>query len=261
MVPIMSVESDRLNHRRRILFVGSCGYVGHLIAHAFNTCDRWWNGRPYRMSGFDIRRCQECSWPPWHVVIGDATDLGDLFFAAKGMDTIVYMAEGDLSRPETLFLASVYGFYNALMVARAQHVRRVILLSTLSVHSDQTGSIENVRNFDEDTPPQCDHPDGITVLIGEWLGRYFAETFGMSIFALRISSPTADDIVRSERSEHGDDPIFYMTAASDLMDAILRTVEIEDHVGFEIINIVGDPTGERVDTSKAERILGWRRTI
>ena len=48
---------------------------------------------------------------------------------------------------------------------------------------------------------------------------------------------------------------------SDLMDAIVRAVYLDDHTGFEVINITGDMTGERVDLSKAERILGWRPTI
>jgi nucleoside-diphosphate-sugar epimerase len=186
-----------------------------------------------------------------------------LYFAAKGIDTIVYMAEGNVDRPETLFSASVHGFYNALMVARAGNVRWVILLSSLSVHSPHSGSITGVADLGEDVPPQCDHPDGITVLIGEWLGRYFAETFGMSVFALRISGPTPDNVAGFERTRliAMGDTLWSMTAASDITDAILRTANIEDHIGFEVINICGDFTGERVDISKAERILGWRPTI
>jgi len=69
--------------------------------------------------------------------------------------------------------------------------------------------------------------------------------------------------VRAERERYanvGEGTPFW-TAMSDVLDAILRTVEIEDHIGFEVINICGDLTGERIDLSKAERILGWRPTI
>ncbi len=255
---------------RSILFVGGCGYVGHLIAEQPHSYERWRHLGSFGLSTFDLRRCGvDCPCGAHARVVGGATNFGDLYYAAKGIDTLVYMAEGDVDRPETLFHATVYGFYTALMVARARGIRRVILLSSLSVFSRETGGLHDAEDLSEDAPPQCDHPDAITTLVAEWLGRYFAKTFGLSVIVLRLTGPKADDQVRAEREKYkgyGVGGMWSSTADSDVTEAILQAafvhdVEFAGDAPFEVINIAGDLTGDRIDLSKAERILGWRPTV
>jgi nucleoside-diphosphate-sugar epimerase len=257
--------------RHTNLFIGGCGYVGHLLATAI-----YQKGGPIEggmadnlhcggFVTFDLRECHAC---PWHGrnglkgspgIVGDATDFGRLWFATKGIDGIVYGAEGDVDDPASLFSAAVHGVYNALSVARARNMRRFVLLSSISVHSpDNGGGLAYAPDLGEDAPPQCDHPDGVSVLNSEWMCRYFAETFGMSVIALRLCGPCSDALAQER---HRKDESWSALAATDLVMAIGRAIALEGHTGFEVINIAGDFTGEMVDISKAKRLLGWEPTI
>lgn len=253
--------------RKGTLMIGGCGYVGHLLAPVTLR-----NFGPF--ATFDKRRCAPCPWRPNQGevnqlgapgLMGDVTDLSALYHAMKGIDAVVYAAEGDVDDPRDLFDVAVFGVYNALTAARARGVRRFVLLSSLSVFSEENGCIGGVSDFGEDAPPQCDHPDGASVLNSEWWCRYFAETFGMSCIVLRISGPKSDDLVRAFRalsaSRPDREPDAFDTAATDLSAAIGRAIALEPHTGFDVVNITGDLTGCRVNLDKAKRLLGWEPTI
>ena len=254
--------SRTLPARRTVMVIGGCGYVGHLLAPYQLVESMHYPGVGF---SFDKRPCSDCAWKLLPGIRGDVTNLADLYFAAKGMGAIVYAAEGDVDDPHDLFDVAVHGVYNALLMARDRGVRRFILLSSLSVFSTGTGNIGGAPDFSEDAPPQCDHPDGVSVLNSEWLCRYFAETFGMSVIVLRISGPVADAKLLMDRAEmfarDPDDPVVFKTAASDLYRAIALAIELEGHTGFDVVNICGDLTGARVNLDKAKRLLGWEPTI
>ena len=246
------------SRKQHVLAIGGCGYVGHLLGSKVASdevvgCGQWHT--------FDLRECPACPWRGGSDLygspglVGDATDFGQLWYATAGIDAMVYMAEGDVNDPASLFSAAVHGVYTALSVAKARSIRRFVLLSSLSVFSTTGGDTYHVPDFSEDAPPRCEHPDGVSVLNSEWLCRYFAETFGMSVLVLRICGPKSDEDVRAYPGQ------WATLAASDLFNAVGLAVNLKDHTGFEVINIAGDLTGARIDLSRAKRILGWRPTL
>jgi len=247
---------------KRVLVIGGCGYVGHLLAEQMYDCGPYHEGQWFP---FDKQGPHGCSWQRLAQLQGDVTRFSDLWFAMKATDSVVYMAEGKLSDTADLFAVSAHGVYNALMAARSQGVRRFILVSSLSVFSDEQGGISSVRDFDEDAQPCCDHPDAVTALNSEMICEHFAKAFGMSIVALRLSGPRPDAKLRKDRAESDvrdpDDTLWSATAASDILSALYAAVDLRDHTGFDVVNITGDLTGARVNLDKAKRLLGWEPTI
>lgn len=238
----------------RVMVIGGCSYVGHLLAPELATDKPVHTGSWF---SFDQRDCPDCPWPGPPTYAGDVTDHGQVWLAADGTDAIVYIAEGarDVTAPP--FEGSYLGIYNALLVARARAVRRFVLVSTLSVHSRETGSLRFVEDLGEDAAPVCYHPDGIASLVDEWLCRHFSEAFGLSVIVLRIAGPVPDETLQQYRRDAYPETVPFALGARDLYTAVARAVAVKGHTGFDVVNIVSDRTGYPVDLGKAKYVLEW----
>jgi len=111
--------------------------------------------------------------------------MGDLP-ALDGVATVIHCAtpndiqsrEGDAGLP-----LAVSGTRRLLAHAAEQGVRRVVFLSTLQVYGTElSGAIT------EDTPVRCENLYGLNHYLGEEVCRFYAETAGMDIVALRPSN-------------------------------------------------------------------------
>ena len=226
---------------REVLVVGGCGYVGHLIAPWLMVM---YDGPLYN---FEPKVCDPCPWR--NRIIGDVTDLGQVFLAAQNKGAILFLPMGKFDDPQSLFEVGVRGWYNCLLVAKALRTPRVVLISSLSVYDDwQTANLES-----EDRPPICDAPYNVVKVLEEDLGRHFARCYGMSVLALRIAQPKAEASAIVGR--RGDVP--YATSDRKLAEAVVAALSLKGHVGFDAIHVTENKNPNAINQEKAKRLLGW----
>ena len=115
---------------------------------------------------------------------GDLADRAVVDRAVAGIDTIVHL--GGCPRMEADFLRdlvgpNVVGLWHLLDAARLAGVRRFIFASSTNVAFGAT----HLAQLTPDTV-HAFNPYGATKLLGENLGRWFHDTYGLEFLAVRI---------------------------------------------------------------------------
>ena len=113
-----------------------------------------------------------------------------------------------------------------------------------------TGGEITERNLDhEDIPPDATHFYGLTKRLGEQMCRHAVAEWHMSVNALRLCHPTADDQWRTQT-----DPAVptIATAASDVAGAILAALKLRVGNGFQAYTISGDYQQKIFNMTKAQ---------
>lgn len=229
-------------HVGGVLVVGGCGTVGHLVGPRL--------GRIHgaHLYNLELRECEDDACPWINPIVGDVTDIGDVFLATRAKDAILFSAMGNLHDPQSLFEVGVRGWYNCLLAAKELGVGRVVLVSSMSVYDDY----HSVVTESEDRPVVSDDPYGVVKILAEQLGRHFAETYGMSVIALRISQPMPDlETIRGRRVSE------WATSDRKLAEAFSAALSLKDHVGFDAIHVCGSKDFPKLNLEKAKRLLGW----
>jgi len=233
-----------------ILVVGGCGLVGHLVAPRLTATriSPSYSDGDFRYYSFEPDGCSEERCPWVENIMGDVTDIGQVFMAARSKNAILFTAMGSMSDPQSLFEVGVRGWYNCLLAAKEFGIRRVVLISSVSVYDDYNSVVLE----SEDRPRNCDDPYGVVKVLAEDIGKHFAESYGMSVIALRIAQPKMDlEAVKLRRKGNK-----WATSDVKLAEAICAALSIE-HTGFDAIHICQHPDREKVNMEKAKRVLGW----
>lgn len=228
----------------KLLVIGGAGLVGGLVLpavaerHALRVFDR-----------------QPPADPGWEYVAGDVGDLEALVAAAAGCDALLYMAMGHKIYDTTLGITSnfdvnVKGVYLALDAVQRNGIRHAVYTSSMSVYEH---NLEDRPLQGEDLPPDARGLYGLTKRLGEEVCRNAAQTWCMSINALRLYLPMADDEWQAFAQAH--QPTF-ATTANDVARAILAALEYRD--GFQAFTITGDYAEQHMLMEKARRLLGWQ---
>jgi len=182
----------------------------------------------------------------------------------EGIDTLVHCASpNDIQSKEEdggLPLA-VMGTYKLLHEAAKQGVRRVIFLSTRQVYGTELSGGVN-----ENTPVKCESPYGLNHYLGEEVCRFFAQSTGMDIVALRPSNvygvPEASTVNRhtlvpmcfvNEAFESGSITLLSsgkqkrnFVSTDEVSNAIIEILS-EFPVGYTVINAVSNWNASIID--------------
>lgn len=231
---------------RKILITGAAGNIGtKFTAHARKT------------GAYDLVLLDRAG--------GDgivAADIGvwDKSWAKlfKGVDTVLHFGASPYGNStwEMVMGANIRGTQNVLRAARAAKVRRVVFASTNQVMLGYRFD-EAVTSVTTDLPPKPLSPYGISKLMGEEMGRAFAEETGISFIALRIGY--------FQRGENKPGPHMGIGAWGqsmwlsnrDMMHALDRAIEVED-VPFAVVNLVSNNPGMRWDLKYTRKVLGYK---
>lgn len=145
---------------------------------------------------------------------------------------------------------NIVGTYNVVAAAVASGCRRVLFASSVHAVSGYPRGLQ-VR---EDDPINPGNLYGVSKCFGEALGRYAAEQEGLSFIALRIGAfdptVTASDVGRGWTLEE-------YCAPGDLIELIKLCVD-DERIRFEIFNATSDNRFNRLDVTKARRLLGYK---
>jgi len=247
----MSQASGQDNRRERLVVIGGSGLVGSLIV-------------PTLCEDYDVRVLDPFA-PKYEAdvewVEGSSTDYAALTKAFNGVDMFVYLAMGPKDpavweEPELAALQfdmAVKGTYLTMRAAEANGVRHGVHASSMSVFEDypnEAGPIGNIR-------PDCTHFYGLAKRLGEEVIAAGVKRTGISVMALRLSLPMADDDWTAAT-----DPIVVTvgTAGSDVASAFQAGLLRRGH-GFEAVAISGDRHERYSDLGPAKELLGWEPLV
>lgn len=173
--------------------------------------------------------------------------------ACRGADAVVYLAMGpksdwgSLGWARSQFDVSVTGLYSALRVAIAEGVGRFVHASTASVFDDYLHS---------PLPPEGDAVDayGLSKALGEKVCRAaLQEHPQVQGISLRLVGPMSDAEWHAFEGPARD----FVTAGTDVARCFLYAIDRTPPT-YSAVMVSGDHTNELVDSSEAERLLGWR---
>lgn len=226
----------------RVLVIGGSGYVGKLVLPTL--------AQRHRLRIFDV---QPPADPDWEHIGGSVDDVDALLRAAEGMEAVLYMAMGakDFSTSAGLttnFDVNVKGVYLALYAAHQRGITHAVYTSSMSVYAD----LEQRYFPDEEITPDASDLYGLTKRCGEEVCRTATRAWGMSVNALRLCFPTADDEWRAT-TRHATPTL--ATAADDVARALLAALDY--CAGYQAFMISGDYQGKFMNMAKAKRLLGW----
>ena len=226
----------------RVLVIGGSGYVGTLVLPTL--------AQRHTLRVFDM---QPPADPRWEYSDGSVDDVDALGRAAEGMEAVVYMAMGakDFSTTAGLttnFDVNVKGLYLALYAAHQRGISHAVYTSSMSVYAN----LDQRYYPDEDITPDASDLYGLTKRCGEEVCHTAARAWGMSVNALRLCFPTADDAWRAT-TRHSTPTL--ATAASDVARALLAALDYA--AGYQAFMISGDYQGKWMNMAKARRLLGW----
>lgn len=241
----------------KILITGIGGTIGSVIADTL--------GKRHEVTGIDIRKLDRPG-----AVVADLTDADAITPLFEGVDAVVHLAAERRHTPDIgwdlLLPANVVTTANVYDAAHAAGVRRFVFASSMHVvgnyeSEEPWASIAAGRydGLDPETVPLVTadmpvRPDGryaATKVLGESLGRYYADCEGMEVICVRLGTI-------ADSNEIGSDPRGYVSWFShrDLAGFFSACVE-KPGIRYEIVYGASANTWKIYDTPSSWRALGF----
>jgi len=164
----------------RILLLGAAGGIGSAIREGLS-------GRYALMRLADIARMTAAGEGEETVQV-DLLDIDGLAAAMVGIDCVVHMAgvpvEPDENAWARVLPANIVGVHNLFEAARLAGVKRVLFASShhaAGFHHRDTPTAQTMV-------PRPDSYYGVSKVLGEAMGRLYADKFGLQVLSLRIGA-------------------------------------------------------------------------
>jgi uronate dehydrogenase len=157
----------------RVLVTGASGAIGQPVCAELRA-------RADFVRGFD-RMAEGGSDACDEFMVGDLADAARVREALDGMDAIVHLAAMPDEAPfADLMTPNLLGLFHVFDAARQQHVRRVVLASSIQAVG---GASAGVRGTSLRAP---NNHYALTKLFAEDMGEMYARRFGLQVVAARI---------------------------------------------------------------------------
>lgn len=162
---------------RRVLLTGAAGEIGSVLRAGLR-------GR-YPALRLTDRRAIADPGPGEEARPADLASFEAVAAAMDGVDAVVHMGgKAQEGTWDEVLSANVVGTYNVFEAARRAGVGRVVFASSHHV----IGYYRRGREVGPDDPPRPDSRYAVSKVLGEALGRLYADKHGMSVVCLRIGS-------------------------------------------------------------------------
>jgi nucleoside-diphosphate-sugar epimerase len=241
---------------QRVLITGASGLIGGILRDAL--ADR------YELSGVDRRRGGGAE-----SRVADMTKLRRVQPAFQGQDVVVDLAANPTvsSSWSEIYENNVPATANAYEAARRAGVKRVIYASS----NHATGMYERDQPYaaivageyegldpaktpyvTSRDPVRPDGPYGVGKVLGEALGRYYADMFGLSVICLRIGTVNRENRPRNARE------FSTLLTHADLVQLVDCCIRAPEEVRFAIYYGVSANTWRFWEIADAAEAIGYR---
>ena len=230
-----------------ILITGAAGNLGRKLATHFQS------------KGRTLVLLDAVAQPTGHgVEIADLSRWDDWAERFRGVDCVIHLA-GDAKVHadwESVASNNIDATLNVFEAASRHGVGRIVFASSVWVMEGHSKSLAAIT---EDLMPLPVNAYGASKLAGERIGRFFSQTYGLSVICFRIGACFPDPDNHPGLHLGGS---FWAQrkwlSNGDLCRAFERAVDAPGSVRFEVLNLISQNQGMRWDMSKAERVLGFR---
>ena len=190
----------------------------------------------------------------------------------QGVDVVVHLAATAIAhrRWPALIGPNVDAAIHVFAASAQAHVKRVVYASScahvMGGYRDSRQPVElttelPVRpgtHWTQDKRPRDSIPYAATKLLGERLGKCYAEIYGMSVIVVRIGVVAPGRNPASGIAKEVD-PWFRMGWLSnrDFCQLLTCCIEADPSIGYAVVNGVSANTGMRWDLDAARELLGY----
>jgi nucleoside-diphosphate-sugar epimerase len=192
--------------------------------------------------------------------VGDVSKLEDALWLCDGCTDLIigHMAPNRpeiYGTPEIPFDVNVKGTAQLFHAAVEKGVRRVVLISSISVV--QTHLMNGVF-LTADLPPTPVSPYALTKTLQEEVAAYYHRTKGLEIAVLRPALICDEDTVADKYGNSRPTVNWQFIDPRDIAEAARLALQIP-HLGYQIFYPLGHPEAEkRADVAHLRKYLGWQ---
>ena len=243
--------------KKKVLVTGGAGRIGWVVR------DRL--GDKYELSSLDLQEVKDIES---HVA--DLADLDAIGPAFEGKDVVLHLGGDPRGQApfDSVLRNNIHGTHNVFEAARGAGVSRVIFASTNHVVGYYPEKEEPYKAVFEQRFGDIRHPMpllttdlvrpccfyGVGKALGESLGSYYHDRYGISCICLRIGGVLMEDEWWKERGSG----LAMWLSHRDAAQLIERSVDAPPSVGYAIVYGMSNNTLRIHEIESAERILGYR---
>ena len=237
-----------------ILITGMSGLIGRVARKRFEPRAR-------------LTALNRSEVPGVTAIRADLVDLDAIRPAFEGRDTVIHLAAmaGDRHTWEELRDANVIGTRNVLEAARLAGCRRVVFASSGAtvagwereepyralVEGRYDEVPEDWVRIRHDMATRPNGPYASTKVWGEALARHYADTFDLSVIALRIGFVNAVDRPTDARIRS------VWCSQRDIVNAIELSVDADESLRYDIVFVQSDNRWGYRDLSHTRDVIGF----
>ncbi len=232
------LENAPATPRSQILVTGAAGRIGRLLMASL--------GQLHQMRGFDCAALEGTD-----SEVGNLTDLAALRRAMEGADVVVHLAGTKKEAPfvDDLVPNNVIGLYNVFEAARDAGVRRIVFASS----AQSVAAYPAAQKLTVADPPRPSSLYGATKVLGETLGRFYFDKYGVEFVGLRIGWVLAPDDPVLRRDGYGRQ--IWLSPADTLR--LFRCAVEKPDVGYAVVFGTSRTQSQRLSLHEARERLGY----
>jgi nucleoside-diphosphate-sugar epimerase len=185
---------------------------------------------------------------------GDLSNIDTLRHAMKGVDSVIHLAATSDEAPflEELLPNNVIGAYNVFEAARLEGLRRIVFASSVQAGGGVPYKREGDVTSEIDMLPRPGTLYGASKVLGESMGRFFYNRYGIEFVALRLGAfqPYDSDWLKTGQGEE------IWLSPRDCAGIIKLAVE-KPGVKYAVVNATSKTSKEVLPLQSAHEALGF----
>ena len=243
--------------KKKVLVTGASGLIGGLVVKHL--------GHKYEMSGLNRRPVDGI--PSTQASVADFDAMLPAF---EGIDMVVHMSypTGSKDNWERHMLEGIGGTRNVYEAARLNGVKRVVLGSTGETMMgyereypygqlaggayDDVPDTWRMINYLDPVRPSSIY--AACKVACEALGRYYADTYDMSVLVIRLGVTLGTDMPKVRRHYPG------FQSNADCVQLVDKCLEAPLSLRYDIFDAISNNRWKWRDTTHPQEVLGWKPT-
>lgn len=232
----------------RIAITGAAGFLGrYLTVHLAES---------YPVKLLDIQPISA----DYETIVGSASHMEDAIRLCEGCSDLViaHMAPNRpeiYATPQIPFEVNVTGTANLFHAASVHKLRRIVLVSSISVvHQHQMNKVYLTR----DLPPAPGNLYSLTKTLQEQTAKYYHELTGIPVSVLRPAYICSEDNLCDKYGVQRPSVNWQFIDPRDIAEAVRLSLVCAD-LKYEVFYLAGHPDADaHVDMAHTRDFLGWK---